>query len=256
MNCDLVKRIFMITGFVLLISGAILWIYSTKSSLYSLSYMLISVPIFQNRSDSLLSYYEGPSKSFSIPLKLLKYTASAFSQNVKLHLIHNFWGYSFNITIYDGKVIEKQFFEEHNINLGDSNPPKRDIINVYDLPDELKRMGEFRVYCPYNTLVTKDISKHCKRDYGAFMKIDEGSYQDVVVDDINKIEKKSLMITFDNLKALPYNFIDIPQMYIGVWSKNYFLNLFYTSFLMTIVGLIIVVIVLIIFFVNFMDSVN
>lgn len=131
-----------ITLIIILISGMVLWIVGQKIPLYYHSGVLTSVPVYSSSYDGYDSYrvvtpkqgvYVYPDYNNSnntdvfLEIPYSNFVWPEKSQTV--YLLHNFWGYSINISIIGGdsrpflnKFLEQNFFPTDNPLPLSSNP--------------------------------------------------------------------------------------------------------------------------------------
>lgn len=117
----------------ILIAGIVFWVYGEKLPLYFHSGVLTSIPVYSTTFDGYDTYgvvtpkkdvYVYPQKNLNTTNVSIEIPYSNFVYPDKpqtVYLLHNFWGYSINISIIGGdsrpflnKIVEQNFFTDEN----------------------------------------------------------------------------------------------------------------------------------------------
>ncbi|OHT06750.1 hypothetical protein TRFO_05422 [Tritrichomonas foetus] len=155
------------------------------------------------------------------------------SSKQDLYIIHNLWGYNFNVSVTSikGKTTSfGNFYRNDGLNRSNDVPVEDIYLMSQILPDDMKKYNKYFVFCPVSTLATKDlqIEPECNSTFGALTsfrsgfqtiragEVDIGQHHASSVDVNNHDE--GLKITFTNLTANPMNYINPPMMFVALWK--------------------------------------
>ena len=228
---------------------------------YYYSDYLFSLPIYPDISDDYFTYWsfknsnqlnkletKKSANSFSFLVKQDDFSKSYWVKSTVIHIVHNLWGYEINGSIQSDDNQEIMNFQfSRNPNIGDFTQPSK-IISSQSLPNALRKYGDFRIKCPFSTLITKGYESICTREIGAPSKLsDKYEVIDVGRFEVSRVSP-NVTITFTNLRGLPYDFVITPQIYLGFWRKTNASLLQAIGFIIASSGLTILFITIIVFF--------
>lgn len=250
---------FSIAG-ILLLGGIPCWIVGAIRPKHYISEFLYSIPLFPESVENTLAFWSFSNRNAGIqdsnqlifPVSSSDFPKKHLNKNIDIHILHNLWGLRVSGSIAKNHINQDDFLYIHNIH-------QNEFFNrsVYpgDLPSDLRKYGDYRIKCPFPTLITQEnqIETQCSRKIGSFMNLD-GPFVDIIIGTIKIGNNDALSLIFDELKALPYDFVFTPQMYLGFWKKSNANKLIFSGVLLTVVGLIILIISVVIFFACFPGS--
>lgn len=137
--------------------------------------------------------------------------------------------------------------------IGEPDSPEQNrTYEPGELLTSLRKYTKYRVRCPYSTVVTRnaEIEPRCNRSEGYFMDL-YGRYEDIVAFDFvpETLYGEKLRIVFDGLTVLPMNFVDPPQMFIGIWKKSKLaLRMVVAGVVTTMIGIVGIIVIVVLFF--------
>lgn len=257
---------------VILITGIVLWVYGNKLPLYFHSGVLTSIPVYSTSFDGYDSYgIVTPIKGVNVyPASILNRTDVSIEipysnflypeKSQTVYLLHNFWGYSINISIIGGdskpslnRIIEQNFFTDDifpfsQLNSQDQNErliPKRhhhhfwtnDNVEILldDLvppqmmtiskiiPSTMLIRNNVLVRCPLRTLFTtlEGAEPSCSKNYfGELMEFQQ-PFQIIEIGDVVFHDIfPPIYVVFHNSQGFPMNFVDIPMLFFASWKKT------------------------------------
>ncbi|OHS98315.1 hypothetical protein TRFO_35252 [Tritrichomonas foetus] len=249
---------------ILIVAGIPLWIVGCTQPDYYISKYLYSIPLFPEFPGDFLTHWTPfgnhndtktqeksikSNLSLSFNINLSDFPSKHLNQNIQAHIIHNLWGLNLQISMMKNEIPFLNFKHSKNLEIGGTSSTSFNL-HPNDLPDDLRRHGTFRVKCPYSTLITKenDIEPNCNRKIGAFLDLND-FYEDIKIGTAKITELDfSLLVTFDDLKVLPNNFVITPQMFLGFWSRANSYKIIISGAVLTSTGIVMLIISIIVFF--------
>ena len=172
-----------------------------------------------------------------------------------IYLLHNLWGYDINLSIVDANEdLLMEFVSVSNIDYETYAQPE-DFLDLEILPDSMLYSGNPYVKCPtIHTLITMEemVEPMCEELGGTLLTINE-RLQKIVVGDFTFADAvPPIRFVFHNLKVLPMDFIQTPQMYIASWRVTRKSALMSAGTVMTIVSIVVIAVVNVWYF--YLDS--
>ncbi|KAK8860350.1 hypothetical protein M9Y10_012014 [Tritrichomonas musculus] len=241
---------------ILLLAGIPCWVIGILIPRYYMSDFLYSIPIFPESTDDVLSLWSFPSKDDRLqssnklvyPISISDFPKKHLGKKINVHILHNLWGIKMSGSILKNNVAHSYFKNEFNLKHEKSEFFNRSI-SPGDLPKQFRQYGEYRVKCPFSTLITQEnqIEPKCSRKIGSFMHLND-LYEEIIIGNVKVEERNSISIVFDELKVLPYDFVFTPQMYIGFWKKTLANKLAMSGTILTVSGIIVLIISIVVFF--------
>lgn len=250
--CSLVSLI--VFGVIFLLIGIPCWIVGSFTPSYYVTSTLTSIPVYPNTS--MFGYY--------VPFSRVEYPdgypddayVEISYQDIEkprkthdLYLLHNFWGYSLNISIYGGeRDSEFSFFQERNMNNEGPFTTPDDKSGRSLLPPQLKTNNYISVKCPNSTIITKERGIEPKCTWiGGYHMVFHDSLELLHIGQLKfSTLHVPLRIVFHNFKALPIDFIHIPQIYYGSWLKTNRTALIIVGCVFFVIGLLTIIAMVII----------
>ena len=244
-----------------LVVGVPCWIVASTTPEYYQCDELVAVPLLPMTADGR-SYWTGAvpreneteyqnDSTLEIMLPMASYPERYLGRVAKVHLLHNVFGFHLDITLSDngaGKV--RRVIKNRNMVVGGEDLLEK-RVHPADLQKGLRSHGGFRVKCPYTTEMTRraGIEPKCNRTHGYFMELPD-RYEDIALFAFTPDEYayKSLKIVFDKLTVLPMNFIEPPQMLVGVWQVSNGEKILISGSVITTSGLLLLVLTVSVFF--------
>ncbi|OHS99436.1 hypothetical protein TRFO_08357 [Tritrichomonas foetus] len=235
-----------------LIAGITCWSIGGNTPDYYHSGVLTSVPLFSTTQNGFSDYvvvkpidgvdvYPTPNSSqVLIEIAYSNFVAPKKTQTV--YLLHNLWGYSINISIAGRDLkplLNKTVQQNYNIPIESLLLPKSETL-ANTLPEQMLHQGDVFVRCPLRTLVTtlEGVDPSCSRlIFGELMSFPQ-PLQIVEIGDIifhNIIPP--IYVIFEDSRALPMNFVDVPQIFIASWKKSYGSSLTISGIVITSISL-------------------
>lgn len=185
-----------------------------------------------------------------IILPMESYPERYIGRLVKVHALHNLFGFHFDVTLQGNTTIKRRHcLKTRNLAVGGSDSIGRKI-HPYDLHEGLRSHGNFRVRCPYTTEVTRNagIEPKCNTTRGYFMDL-PSRYEDLVLFTFTPHDYTfPLKLVFDKLTVIPMDFIDPPQIFIGVWEVSNSEQILISGSVLTSSGLLILIVTVALFF--------
>lgn len=250
---------FLIAG-ALLLSGIPCWVIGSLRPKFYISEFLYSIPLFPESQDDTLAFWSfsnydeqvKDSNQLVFPISSSDFPKKNFNHNVDIHILHNLWGLKIKGSLVQNHIKYDSFYYNHNIN---QNEFFNRSVFPGDLPPDLRKYGEYRIKCPFPTLITQknQIESKCSRNIGSFMNL-EGPFEDIIIGKIKVNINNQISINFNELKALPYDFVFTPQMYLGFWKKSDAIKLIISGVILTVTGIVLLILSVVFFFVCFPGS--
>lgn len=246
-----------------LLTGIPVCIFGTMHPEYYQCDELTSVPLWPTTSDNF-SYWVGvagdytttdyPNDSIlSLPISMNSFPIEYRNEQTHLHIIHNLYGYQINAKLTSGiREQEITFYKERNMLIGEPDFFENETTYAPgDFQKSLRKHGGYRIRCPYHTVITAEaqIEPRCNRSEGYFMEL-SGRYEDMVAFNFTPeaLYGEEMRLVFSGLRVLPTNFVETPQMFIGIWQKSRALTMIIAGAVTTVVGLLGVIIIVVLFF--------
>ena len=259
----LIGTIILGISIVTLGGGIPCWVIGSNQPEYYTSKILLSIPIYPSTSDDM-SYWrisvqnessETHSSSnfiFNLGAFFLDYYASDMS----FIFLHNLYGIDANVELYDHEnTLICTYENKFNEIIGSGNQTMN-YSTMAHYPQELNQNNYYRVYCPYETLITnkKGISEGCKRTCGSFMKINDLMTDTLICNADLSDAVSPLRLQINNLNIVIKDFVHTPQLYLVVWKKTDSSTMSLLGATVTGVGMVIFVSSLIIYFSMLFDQ--
>lgn len=238
------------------LTGIPLWIVGVETPSYYQCDEIVSVPLIPATTDEML-YWIGDvpddmttdNNSLKIPMPLSSFPSGGTGTEVALHVVHNLYGYNITAELTDERI-QVVGREERNAVIGEGKDPEKTFTSEM-LPAELYQYGgKFRVKCPYSTRVTAEakIEPQCRNENGAYMALD-GLYEDIELMFFvpKDFDTSKTTVVLRDLIVVPTNFIETPQMFLGVWKKSNRTLLMDSGISLTVAGLAMLLIFTVVF---------
>ena len=248
-NKKSIGSIVILIGSVILVGGLPVWIIGSQRPSFYTSKLLISLPLYP-KTDDKLSYWtlKNISQKTNSENEKISFTIDSFFlgdslRKMSFYFLHNMHGIESNISIYNNKNVKVcSIYKNFNSVIGKTNNNSISYFPIGSYPDELSNNGYYRVYCPFDTLITdkNQISKTCKQAGGGYMKVKDELAATFLCNINLKDTGVPLKVVVDNFTAITKDFIHTPQIFMVMWKKT-------DSFLLTLIGSIITSIGMLVF---------
>lgn len=238
-------------SFPCLIIGIPLLVVGYYRPNYWVTDSIISIPLYPETYDGLglygsVEYINGTTFYPNREIYNLSFTIqNDIDNSLDLYLFHNLWGLNYSLDIIHSSnhivfSVQNSFnmepnkitnFKVHHRELFGTiarELVEYDFVNILcPLPTLITQKQQIDEYCRNSTYPVKDKTKVAKEFLGPF---DFGGYD-------------SLTFRFNYLEALPYNFIDIPQLYIGGFKETNHRPLLISGLFFVILGSLILLLI-------------
>ena len=247
--------VFSMISLVLFLVGIPSWIVGSLRPQYYSMKALRTIPIYPQTDDRFTYWVGVNSTDTSVLMPYSEFYPISFRFDTNdfekpgiasdFYLIHNLFGYNISLSVIDAKnniILVKRL--ELNSIIGKYDLENVSLKQPYLLPLELRSSGDFRVHCPYPTLVTdlKGIGHKCQSNVGYIMPIeDQISLIDLGKIDLNE-DNFPITISFSSMKVLTRDFIHTPMIFLTSWEESDSIELVSAGVLMTSVGFVSLVI--------------
>jgi hypothetical protein len=219
--------VFLVVSGIILLGGIPCWIIGSQMPNYYQSDILISVPLWPQSDpyDSLWlgrprDSHEIPPANLTISVPLITADSKRLTAETSAHLIHNLFGYDIDLRLLrHGQSYA--FSVKRNAAVGVFDTEEIDRVTSRSLPDTLKIGRFFRVSCPYSTVVTvnANVEPQCQRAIGSFVELAD-KYEVIDLPGGLPSNATEFSIVFVRLAAVLTNYVEDPQLYIGVWKRS------------------------------------
>jgi hypothetical protein len=247
--------VFMGASCIILLGGIPCWIIGSQMPDYYQSDILVSVPLFPSPDSpdlpwlgTVFSSNGTPSHNVTMTVSLTSVDSKRLSSDTVIHFVHNLFGYDIDLRMTISGH-SQSFTAKRNAVIGSFDVAEPIRANSRSLPSTLSINRFFRVSCPFTTVVTKvaEIEPQCERLIGSFMELSD-HYE--VIDLPGKVPSNTTEITvnFVKLTAVPTNYIEEPQMFIGIWRESDTGSLIIGGGILTGAGILTSVITICLFF--------
>lgn len=226
----------------LLILGVGLIIPGNLMEQYYGSGSLLSIPLYPKTANGICEYVgivpdgnlfypvsEPPNFNITFPL----FQFNHLEKKQSLYLIHNLWGYNFNLSavISSSSGFTKNInFPIFNRNTGNNRSLDTHIQDEFDQINEIIpsqftfNTKSYFIYCPFSTLITKElnIEPECNTSFGAMASLRNIDYiQSIKIGEISFIPKVTrITFKFSNLTVNPMNYISTPVVFLATWQPT------------------------------------
>jgi hypothetical protein len=218
---------------ILLCVGAPCWGISRRRVAYYRSKGLLSVPL-RPESDNHTCNFVGDlitaditdPGSHTVSLDLHTSSIIQPGSDQAVYLIHNLWGYSFSVKVYPKQSgTSNEIFSatrSRNTNPDDRSSGKTEMLKEI-LPKVFFTRKNLWYFCPESTLITRDmgIDSACEAPSGFLSGPVDSKFEMLSLGDIRYEKAGDIAnIVFQDLLAIPTDYVAIPQIYWVSFSPS------------------------------------